>query len=67
MTGAFDSAIACRLASLDGWEMSTMIPHLFSSAMTCLPSGERPFHLKPWASPVFESASWLWPLCASER
>ena len=44
-----------------------MIPHLFISAIACLPSSLSPLcsHL-PSRSPVFESASWLWPLCASD-
>ena len=44
-----------------------MIPHLFIASMTCLPSGDSPPHIH-WlfASPVFESASWLWPLWASD-
>ena len=67
MIGAFDSAIACIIDPLEGCETSTMMPHLFISAITCLPSGLRPPHIH-WlfASPVFESASWLWPLCASD-
>ena len=67
MIGAFDSATACIIEAFDGCETSTMMPTLFSSAMTCLPSGDKPFHFQPSVSPVFESESWLWPLCASER
>ena len=44
-----------------------MMPHLFISWMTCRPSGDSPPHDHLLsASPVFESASWLWPLCASD-
>ena len=67
MTGARDSAIACRFACFDGCETSTMIPHLFISAITCRPSSLRPLCIHwPSRSPVFESANWLWPLCASD-
>ena len=67
MTGAFESAIACRFAGFDGCETSTMMPQRFISAITCLPRSLRPScsHVL-FASPVFESASWLWPLCASD-
>ena len=67
MIGAFDNAIACIIDPLDGCETSTMMPHLFISAITCLPSGLKPPYIHSlFASPVFESASWLWPLCASD-
>jgi len=67
ITGAFDNASACMFAAFEGCERSTMIPHLFISAITCLPISLRPLcsHL-PSRSPVFESANWLWPLCASD-
>ena len=67
MTGAFDSAMACRLACLDGCERSTMMPQRFISAMACLPRSLNPLcsHFAS-ASPVFESANWLCPLCASD-
>jgi hypothetical protein len=42
MTGAFDSAIACRLACFDGCEMSTMMPQRFISAMTFFPRSLSP-------------------------
>ena len=66
MIGAFDSAIACIIDAFDGCETSIMMPTRFISAITCLPSGDRPFHFQPSRSPVFESDSWLWPLCASD-
>ena len=44
MIGAFDSATACIIEPFDGCETSTMMPHLFISAITCLPSGLRPPH-----------------------
>ncbi len=68
MTGAFDSAMACRFDCFDGCERSIMNPTRFISAMACLPRSLSPLcsHL-PSRSPVFESANWLWPLCASDR
>src|SRR4030095_7685817 len=67
MTGAFDRPIACIIDPFDGCETSTMMPHRFISWMTWRPSGDRPPHIH-WlfASPVFESDSWLWPLWASD-
>jgi hypothetical protein len=68
MTGAFDRAMACRFAPFDGCERSTMMPHLFISAMTFLPRSLRPspYRKSLVASLLFESASWLLPLCASD-
>ena len=66
MIGAFVSASVCIIDSFDGCETSIMMPTRFISAITCLPSGDRPFHFQPCASPVFESDNWLWPLCASD-
>ena len=66
MMGALDRAIACIIDSFDGCETSIMIPTRFISWMTCLPSGDSPFHFQPVCSPVFESDSWLCPLCASD-
>ena len=37
ITGARDSAMACRFACLEGWETSTMIPHLFISIIAWRP------------------------------
>ena len=67
MTGAFERPIVCIIDPFEGCETSTMMPHLFISWITCRPSGDRPPH-DHWfvASPVFESESWLWPLCASD-
>ena len=67
MTGARDSAIAWRFACFEGWETSTMIPHLFISMITCRPISLRPLCIHwPSRSPVLESANWLWPLWASD-
>ena len=62
MIGAFESATACIIDSLEGCETSIMMPTRFISAMTFLPSGDSPFHFQPSRSPVFESESWLCPL-----
>ena len=68
MIGAFDSWTACSIDAFDGCETSTIIPSRFISAITWRPSGLMPWlGASPAASPVFESDSWLWPLCASER
>ena len=66
MIGALEICSACIIDCFDGCETSIMMPTRFISAMTCLPSGDRPFHFQPSVSPVFESDSWLWPLCASD-
>ena len=42
MIGAFESATACIIDPFDGWETSTITPHLFISAITCFPSGLNP-------------------------
>ena len=58
MTGAFERPIICIIDPFDGCETSTMIPHLFISAITWRPSGDRPPHCHVLsASPVCESAS----------
>ncbi len=67
MIGAFVSCSVCIIVSFDGCETSIMIPSRFISATALRPSGDRPFHFQPSRSPVFESASWLCPLWASER
>ena len=67
MTGARDSSNVCMLATLDGWDRSIMMPHLLSSAMASRPRSLRPScSHTPSPSPVLESESWLWPLCASD-
>ena len=67
MIGALESASICIIAPLDGCEKSTIMPYLFISLMTSRPSGDSPLLYKnPCASPVFESESWLLPLCASD-
>ncbi len=42
MIGAFDSATACIIDALDGWDTSTIMPRRFISAMTSRPSGLMP-------------------------
>src|SRR5665213_3277672 len=60
MTGALLLAITHMFDSFDGCDMSSMMPHLFASATTCLPSGLTPCHIHTLsASPVFESDNWL--------
>ena len=67
MIGAFDSATVCSIDCFEGCETSTMMPSRFISTMAFLPRSLKPLcsHL-PSRSPVFESESWLWPLCASD-
>ena len=57
--GAEVLAAACIIDPFDGCETSTMMPHRFISAMTCLPSSLSPLPCAhcPLASPVFESES----------
>ena len=67
MIGAFEMAMVCSIDCFDGCDTSIIMPSRFISPMTCLPSGLRPLcSHTPSRSPVFESESWLCPLCASD-
>ena len=68
MIGAFDRATVCIIDAFDGCETSTIMPRRFISAITSRPRGLTPLFGASFVfSPVFESDSWLCPLCASDR
>ena len=69
MTGAFDSAIACMFGRLRRVREVDHDADAVQLGDDLLAEGAQAVvqPTRPLASPVFESASWLWPLCASDR